>query len=278
MYELQRNEYSKIRHLIKDIPTNPVINGVIDGHNRGRIYVDEHQIPSAAMLWAKNEMFYLIGNPNNKAFNSSVEKLIINKIKTEAISIGDDCFNLELYPYKGWEPMINFIFTNKLCIGERVPFEFDYNEYVRKTVDLNLTVPEHYQIEKIDRKLIKMDGEGIIEQEVLKFWETIDTFLEKGIGTAVINEGKIIGTCLSVFVSGTDFEIGINTYQTEHRGKGLATAMANRFIQICIERGGTPYWKTENFRKDSIAIANKLGFRQLNNYYVFYLPFNQFHA
>ncbi|WP_342540796.1 GNAT family N-acetyltransferase [Heyndrickxia sp. FSL K6-6286] len=272
IYELQIENYQLIKPLLAEYPVNPVIGGVIEGNNLGRIFVDHPQNPSSALVWAKNEMFYLIGNSDNELFNSSLESLIFCQIKPEALAIGDDCFNLELYPFSKWERIIPRIFTHSLSIGERVPFEFDYDRYISRELDKKV-LPDGYQCQIITEELIKIDINHVMKKEILKFWDSVDSFFNKGIGVVITKEREIIGTCLSVFVSGSDFEIGINVYQTEHRGKGLATYMAERFLEICLEKGGRPHWTTENFRSDSIAIANKLGFRQLPNYRMFFLPF-----
>ncbi|WP_078547601.1 GNAT family N-acetyltransferase [Litchfieldia alkalitelluris] len=58
--------------------------------------------------------------------------------------------------------------------------------------------------------------------------------------------------------------------------KELLPKMASDFIIECLAKNGTPRWTTEYFRKDSISIANKLGFKQLPNYDVYYLEFQQF--
>lgn len=132
-----------------------------------------------------------------------------------------------------------------------------------------------YELKEIDASLLELDVEGIITKEILKFWESTAKFLSRGIGYCVLQGSKVIGSCISVFVSGDDYEIGINTYSLEHRGKGLATAMAGRFIAACLDRGAVPHWTTESFRLDSIAIANKLGFEQRPNYAVFYQSFDK---
>ncbi len=118
-----------------------------------------------------------------------------------------------------------------------------------------IDVPGEYELKEIDRSVIARDTGNTIAAEIMKFWRSPDDFFEKGIGYCVLKQNEVVGTCISVYVSANEYEIGINTYAAEHRGKGLATAMAAAFINKCLSLGGTPHWTTEYFRKDSIAIA-----------------------
>jgi hypothetical protein len=272
IYELNLYEYKLIKPLLNNLEYHPVINGVIDGNNLGRIFVDNATHPTVALVWAKMEMFFLIGNSHNEEFNVNIESYIINHIKPEALEIGDTDFNLEVFPFKDWEETIKSHFSVSFYEGQRVPFVFEKDRFLK---DLNQPnrISNGYEIHRIDHRMIPIDTDKVLEQEILKFWESLDKFFQTGLGYCVTKGNVVIGSCISVFVSGKEYEIGINTYNTEHRGKGLATLMAREFIFECIENEWNPHWTTEDFRKDSIAIANKLGFKQLSNYQVFYIPF-----
>ncbi|WP_108670355.1 GNAT family N-acetyltransferase [Peribacillus acanthi] len=270
--ELQLEQHNLVEPLLVGLEDHPVINGVIAGNNRGRVFVNHSETPTTTFIWANNEMYYLIGNAEDQEFNGMLEGFIIETIKPEALQIGETDLNLEVFPSSEWFKKVIEMFNGKLNIGERVPFIFKKENFV----EASMGIPG-YDLLEINRTLFekRLDYQGVITHEILKFWETLDDFLVKGIGYCVIKNQEVIGTCLSVFVSENEYEIGINTYSTEHRGKGIATSMATAFISKCLCLGGTPHWTTEHFRKDSIVIANKLGFEQLPNYKVFYLPFEE---
>ncbi|MBW7476369.1 GNAT family N-acetyltransferase [Paenibacillus oenotherae] len=274
--ELQIQHYAAIRPLLKGIGINPVIEGVVDGTNLGKIYADDAVSPSAALIWAKNEMFYLVGDDSNKAFYQQLESFIVRVIKPEALAAGENVMNLEIPAYHQWQSTIESYFNNKLNRGERVPFTFRRETFQsRRSQDSGVVSVSGCELRAIDDKVIEADTEQTITTEILKFWESIEKFMDKGIGYCVMKGHEVIGTCISVFASCNDYEIGIHTYSTEYRGKGLATAMAVQFIKACIARGGVPHWTTESFREDSIAIANKLGFEQGANYPVYYHSFEE---
>ncbi|WP_099360811.1 GNAT family N-acetyltransferase [Fredinandcohnia onubensis] len=266
--------FNNVKPLLTGLENHPVMNGVIDGNNPGEIYVDNLRNPNTAFIWAKNEMFYLCGRLDNQEFNSELEKYIASVIRLEALP-EEDTLNLEIYPNHEWDGSIESIFTRvSLLKGERVPFVF-HKEWFNASDSRG--VPEGYEVKPISPELIEGDRDQLVKNEIIKFWgESLDSFFQKGFGYAVVQGSTVIGTCLSVFVYENEYEIGINTYDTNHRGKGLATAMARAFIEECISRDVTPHWTTESFRKDSIAIAKKLGFEQLEHYPVYYLPFEKF--
>ncbi|MDQ8737854.1 GNAT family N-acetyltransferase [Paenibacillus sp. LHD-38] len=274
IYELHPAEgYRLIKHLLEGCENAVVIYGVLEGNNLGKVYVDDPKEPKAAFIWAQNEMYYLIGGPS-EAFYTKLERFIIEHVKPEAIGIGEDYFNLELITDEPSDALVERIFGNRLSRGERVPFSYQKEDFL--ALEALPVLPDGYELLSIDRNAMERDAEKKIEQEILKFWGTLEAFLAKGIGFCMFKENEVIGTCLSVYVSGSEYEIGINTYEASHRGKGLATAMAAAFIHQCIRTGGTPHWTTESFRKDSIAIARKLGFKQRPNYPVYFLAFENF--
>lgn len=271
--ELQGTEnFKKIIPLL-DGNKNVVIDGVIKGNTRGKIFVNDLESPAVALVWAQNEMFYLFG-AKHEGFYSELESFIIKEIKPEALQIGEDCFNLEILPDPA-QVNLNEYFSNHLQIGQRVPFSFDKQQFIGKFPGIDTTVPNGYILMEIDPVVLELDTEGLITAEITKFWRSVDEFLHKGIGYCVIYQNEVVATCISVSFNGYDHEIGINT-DAAHRGKGLATAMAAKFIDTCLGREELPHWTTEDFRLDSIAIARKLGFEQLPNYYVYYLDFSEF--
>ncbi|MGG1572267.1 GNAT family N-acetyltransferase [Fictibacillus sp. NRS-1165] len=269
IYELPREQYANIKKLFKEQKHHPVLQGVISGINRGKIFVDDVETPSTTLVWAFNEMFYLAGDCTNHAFNSCLQPFIADVIKSQALEVGEQDFNLEVYPSELWQDVIPSIFPVGLKVGERVPFKFHPEQF--SSFRLN-PLPEDYRVLRITPQLLFLDSQQIIS----KFWSSEEAFFLHGLGWAALHGNKIIGTCISVFACGDDLEIGIHVYDTSHRGKGLATCMAHGMITDCMTMGISPHWTTESFRYDSIVIAQKLGFERLPNYQVYYLPYNYF--
>jgi GNAT superfamily N-acetyltransferase len=271
VHELQTVEsYIILEPLLKKYGSTVVIQGILEGNNLGRIYVDDLSSPTGAFVWAQNEMFYLIGEPNAE-FTAQLEPLLLSSIKMEAAEIGETHFNLEVLSSEHSDALVSRHFHHRFQVGERVPFRFQKSAFMQK--GLTPTVASGYELMRIAPSVLERDTGQVLTREIGKFWNGLDTFFAKGIGYAIFQKDEVIGSCISVFVGSSDYEIGIHTYDDKHRGQGLATAMAVAVVHDCLERGGVPHWTTEDFRKYSIAIARKLGFQQLPSYPVYYAAF-----
>jgi RimJ/RimL family protein N-acetyltransferase len=220
-------------------------------------------------------MFYFVGEPTTD-FISTIESFLAEHVFPEAISLGDDHFNLELYPFENWNPHIPAIFNKfKINEGKRVPFTFreeDFQKYINESAAKELS---QYQLEMIMKEQTLKDSSKVLKTEIEKFCPSLDQFFSKGLGVSVTFGEEIIGTCLSVYAYQNHYEIGINTYNTSHRGKGIATEMAKKFIMECLQRGYVPHWTTESFRVDSIKIAEKLGFTEHDHYTIYHFPIKE---
>lgn len=268
-----------------------VMGGVLAGLQCGRVYADQLHAPKSALIWAKNEMFYLIGRSDNERFNSLVRQVLVKELLPKALDAGEDMLNLEVYPEQSseWSTVLHHMFDGRLQEGQRVPFQFNlakYEKWLESSPGLgygssfsssssSLSILTGYALQVIDRAVMVEDKSRIIEHELLKFWHSVDDFIRYGVGTCVVYEGKVIGTCISVFVSGIHHETGIHIYDLVHRGKGLATALASAYVRLVLEQGCVPHWTTEDFRQDSIVIAGKLGFEQGRTYPAYYMPIRE---
>jgi RimJ/RimL family protein N-acetyltransferase len=156
----------------------------------------------------------------------------------------------------------------------RVPFDY-YKEVFKEYSQKPIEIPQGYELHRINERIVTLYKEMTIQNEVLKLGESLEKFYQTGLGYCETKDSVVIGTCISVFVSAKEYEIGINTYVIEHRGKGLASLVAMAFIRECLKIEVNPHWVTEDFRMDSIAIAKKMGFKELPKYVVYFIPFDK---
>jgi RimJ/RimL family protein N-acetyltransferase len=93
---------------------------------------------------------------------------------------------------------------------------------------------------------------------VLSFWRSLADF-SGGFGYSAVTSQAIASWCLTVFAAGGAYELGLAT-APEHRGRGLATAVAAACISECLSRSATPHWQCEEANPASMHIAEKVGF------------------
>ena len=98
--------------------------------------------------------------------------------------------------------------------------------------------------------------------EIRWMWPTEDRFVAEGFGTLAVARNAIIGWCTAEYVGPQQCGIGITTLPPYER-RGVATAMAARFVQMARQRGLTACWECGRANHGSVRVAEKLGFMPL---------------
>lgn len=261
--------FERIRPLFASKPNHPILNGIVQGYNNGRIYVDDLESPSCALVWAEHEIFYLIGVPQED-FVNALPAWIEEEIAPEGIRIGDICFQVELLPEADWKEVVEKRLKPFLPKPyTRVTFTFDQDLYEKLPQE---HPPEKVSVELLTSALLAKEELDNVRGMVGDFWRSEEHFLRHGVGYVVRVEGEVACVCMTVYASDTEVEIGIETYSRNHRGRGFGRLAARAVIDECIRQSRTPHWKTEDFRLPSIRLAQKIGFTDMRTYtaYVFF--------
>jgi RimJ/RimL family protein N-acetyltransferase len=119
-----------------------------------------------------------------------------------------------------------------------------------------------YALRRMDAALLeddRMANTGEARGWVLSFWRSLADFERDGFGYCAIAAQGVASWCLTVFAAGGAYELGLAT-APEHRGRGLATAVAAACISECLSRGATPHWQCEEANPASMTVAEKVGF------------------
>jgi len=108
----------------------------------------------------------------------------------------------------------------------------------------------------------------LIKKYYDEYWDSIDNFLENGIGFCVKDKERVISEGVSIFKSKNYAEIDIIT-DSNYRGKGLASIVAEQFIDYCLSENIQPCWDCDVDNHASINLASKLGFINPEKYDVY---------
>ncbi|MFW9982840.1 MAG: GNAT family N-acetyltransferase, partial [Candidatus Thorarchaeota archaeon] len=101
------------------------------------------------------------------------------------------------------------------------------------------------------------------------FFGSSEEFYKNGIGYCIKYNDEIVSMA-STFTPYTDiFEIQVDTFDTKHRRKGLATAVSAAIMVHALEKNITPYWDAAN--EASIQLALKLGYTDPEPWEGYYL-------
>lgn len=158
--------------------------------------------------------------------------------------------------------MIEERFSNVLRNIPRMKFQSATFEERKRDCNKNT-----YEVKRIDRRDIERSSE-FTEEYYKEYWGSKETFLNGGFGFCIEQGGMIVAECVSIF-SGNGFaEIDIVTHKA-YQGKGLAQAVAARFIEHCIQNDIIPCWDCYVDNIPSQKLANKLSFHNPIEYSLF---------
>ena len=250
MYELPKKDYNKASPLFENLKVDRLATSrVIKAQHPGRIFVDNKEKPTAAMIFAGS--CYVGGNANNTDFNEQLKNLLTT----------------EILPKQGGEPLFIFSTTDKwkdtihkllkdydVTRIKRYKFELDPEKFT-KHKGWKARIPKGYNVKKVNHILVKH-----MPDYALEYWGTADAFLADGFGFAVTKGNELISTCWTMLVGEGIAELAVETDKS-HRRHGFATLSACACIDHCLESNLRPEWDCFELPA-SMNLAKKLGFVQ----------------
>lgn len=270
--ELSKQDFHKIVPLLEDERTNLEIKAVIGGYNPGWVFVDRQDRPQTAMVWSKGiEGFYFIGSTETSGFLSSINSFIDEIIAPRAKALGLTHFEFSA-TNDGWDKIIPGLFNARdLTVSKQLVFTKELDSEAL----YNTTGIPDYQLHFVNRELLSnpsMDT-AYLKSAILEWWDSVDVFLENGIGTAVFFENQAICTCVTSFMDLCIMESHIQTKPT-HRKKGLAAWAVHAFVENAQMNGYSLYWDCMETNLGSRALAKKMNYRLNFTYPLYEFPFH----
>ncbi|MGD8506572.1 MAG: GNAT family N-acetyltransferase [Candidatus Bathyarchaeota archaeon] len=275
IFRLHENDYTKVRPLFNELEYNLITSAVIERTSPGRIYVDSVADPRTAFMCTV-EGYYLAGRENNNEFDTSLNKLIFEKIFTgDTVRKNETDIAIGFYP-DSWKDMMPIIFRGRL------PLTTSRRHYVCTELknDWKNHIPNGFRVQRIDEKLLKSPDLAIPEHLtdwVEINWGSTSDFMQKGFGFCMLHDKKIVSWSLTDCVSGNACEIGIHTRE-DYRRQGLATLTVAATVDYCLSNSFRFVgWHCEEYNLPSIRVAEKVGFKLERKYTQYYACYNKAH-
>ncbi len=232
-----------------------------------RTLVDDPGRSSVALLLpAKGGVGFLAGEPQPS--HEALRELVRLALDSGATNTA----GLRLaMPLLTWTAVLERAFGCAFAPRERRSYRFvDQNGLDRCRI-----VPTGYAVHAMDDSLARrvMDD---ADPELADAWPDAKEFAQRSIGFCTVEEstGRATSAAWSAFEPDGLVEIGVGT-AADHRGRGLAGAVAARLVAECLRRGLEPRWSTDFDNLASRRVAAKVGFGNVTEHdWPLYTPFN----
>lgn len=254
MIVLPREQYKLFIGKLIDVPT--FVHSILDNVVEGTVYTDSSNYNS--LLFQTNSgLYFVFGDTSNESFLNELAAICQKTIET------DNRFTLFSYS-NDWNHLIEKYLDGMINKIERYSFTFDKSTY--KNTQRN-TIMEEYIVRNINANHIDncLEFDHIYYQE---YWDSPNNFLQNGVGFCIQDGDKVISECVSIFKSNHYAEVDITTDQN-YRGKGLASRIAEQFIDYCLSKNIQPRWDCNIDNIASIQLGTKLGFKQSKKYAIY---------
>ena len=266
MYRLEQREYRRLRPIFEGLRYNLVIDSVIDGNTPAWMYVDDVRHPRMAWIWNRQDAILLAGYAGDEALNRALAELIGGKVVSDARRRHIPQLSLHYFP-EAWESKIDMILRDRHPEkAQRRFYTFDQLQ-----VDWRKQIPAGCEMRRIDEALLEsthLEHICAVVGWVRSFWASSREFAKTGFGFCLLQGDTIVSLCLSVYVSGRHFELGLAT-APDYRGQGFATLVAAACVEHCVKNDFTPHWHCWEENLPSVAVAEKVGFESPTPYWVY---------
>ncbi|PDY40717.1 GNAT family N-acetyltransferase [Bacillus wiedmannii] len=242
MKKISVAEYRKILPILESLTrTTTFAYAVCDQMIDGEVFANEKL--TAGLIRTANGIYYLFAH-----LKMAIEK---TEKRFTLFTSSDE-----------WEMMLEERFSNTLRNIPRMKFQRVTFEERKREVNKNT-----YEVKRIDRRDIERSNE-FTEEYYKEYWGSKELFLNGGFGFCIEQDGIIVAECVSIFNGNGFAEIDIATHKA-YQGKGLAQAVATRFIEHCIQNDIIPCWDCYVDNIPSQKLANKLSFHNPVEYSLF---------
>ncbi|MNM93818.1 GNAT acetyltransferase [compost metagenome] len=214
----------------------------------GFVYAD----PDGAhtfLIGTDSGLLYVFGDEKSSTFHDELVELYWKRVNE------GERFTLFSSSQK-WNEVLQERLSNEVSIIRRYAFSYRGDVDVRH----RSLLPPDFTIQRIDGDMIHKSIE-FQDDYYAEYWGSVSNFLKNGLGFCVAYKGKVVSECTSIFKSENFAEIDIATH-SDFRGKGLALAAAQAFIDYCTVNNITPCWDCDVDNISSIKLAEKMGFTE----------------
>lgn len=261
-------QHAAVRPLFAPMQQHLVVESVLNGHTRGRVYADHTAQPQLAVLWTLMDTVLLASQPDARQF-PALRRLLLAEMGPDARARFIPHFTL-LFDRPEWAAHLAELLPERpLATVSRLAFRL-----TQRQVDWRTRLPSEMTVQPMDVAFLARRDLKNMESAVgwvRSFWSDTAVFAQRGLGFAVVVGQAVASWALSVYAGEGALELGVET-AAAYRGQGLATLAADACLEACLARGVTPHWQCDAANTASVRLAARLGFAPQRAYHAYHLP------
>lgn len=262
IYELQPDKFPLIKELHNEMDFDLLTPTIVEGKIAGRIWVNNPEKPSTALVWDEHYSFVLLGDDSNQSFNSYLELLFADTIIPDALSREFREGWIECA--KRWGKKIE---QNEL-LPNLFPMHHAREHYaIHQSTGLRWAekIPPGLSLNKIEDKILKRADLGNVKtllDMINVRWKSVENFLRWGFGFILLQDATIVSYCLSLGNGNGRCDIEIETIEG-HQRQGYGAIITAAFVDHALAHGYTEIgWDAFAGNVPSVQLALKLGFKK----------------
>jgi GNAT superfamily N-acetyltransferase len=259
MYELSQAQYGKVMPIFKSVTDNRAhVFAVIEGNNPGRVFVDDRDQPTAALIHTGWSL--IGGDAASAAFNRALKTLLEDDIMPR---VKDG--HVLIYSFSDpWKDVVDDLLRDHgVRRVDRTVLDLDPDLFRQRHAGWQERIPADCRVERVDSALA-----GDLADK-LDTWGTIDNFLSHGFGFCVLKGAETVSRCHTVYAGGGYAETSVATEEA-YRRRGLGTLAACAYIEHGLAQEISAEWGCF-YNEPSAAMAQKLGFVNRRDVQVHYV-------
>ena len=269
-FEFQKTDFERVLPLLNDVLKDPMMYSVIEGNSPGRVFVDHADDPTCTFIWTGVEFSCFVGQKNNAAFLRTIHTTILDEILPALREASSNFISIITFKDAHRQIWLNlFQDRHPLSLGVNT-FAFDPESF-RERRPRSYSIPAGFALKKMDRTILENPENQKILEDIEFCWRSRDHFLQDGVGTCILKDGKAASYCYSIGCGAKSHQINIVT-DPNHRRKGFANIVGAYFIDLCLGKGENLFWLCDKDNLPSRRLAESLGFEYIGNIYPVDVP------
>ena len=247
MHELTRDQFDRVSPLFTDLVLYPHLPFcVLEGRQPGRVFADDTDAPTAALVCHQIGYSYLGGGAETSARWVEKEMVEVLGLGRLSLCVAPGFWAERLPAMAGLAARPYAIHTYRL------------DESLRRQGLATLPpVPEGCEVQRITAPTLEHR-----HNECLVFFGTPEAWERHGVGYALLERGEVASACVTSFVGNGTCDTSLTTLEPFRR-RGYGTQVSAALVQGCIDAGLEPIWHTTPDNVASDRIARRLGYEVL---------------